>query len=200
MKPVRKDFATTKRLFVGFFLNEEWRKKFNKYQQAFPALRGLVWTAPHNLHSTILFLGHMPKAKLPLFQTAINQIAQRHEPFILFFDCFRQAPPNSEAPSMIWAQYKMQGEFELLAHDIKKAFMSLTVFDEENKKIIPHVTLARMKNMPVLENIDVSMKERGMMIDEICLVEASGSGDSAKYSIIQRYPLGKIHEKKEKTS
>lgn len=198
MKVGKKEYGTqkgmSKRLFVGVFVNKEWQEKFAKYQRAFPSIRGMRWVGSSDLHMTVLFIGQMSKQKLPLFQAQLLKIAERHEPFVLHFDRFRQAPPHAEAPTMLWAQYKMQGEFELLAQDIKKMFMSISIFDEDHKKIIPHVTLARMKGMPILENIDVSMKEKGMPFDEICLVESNASGDVYSYKVLQRYTLGKRNE------
>ena len=187
----KNNHKTTKRIFVGVFAPKEWGDKFGKYQKAFPAVRGMRWTPSKDLHLTLIFLGQFSKSKLPAVQAMVGEIASKHKAFDLEFDHFRQAPPHALAPNMIWAQFKQQGEFELLGHQIKRKFMSITVFDEEPKKIIPHITLARMKNMPVMENIDVNMKERNMHISKICLVEVSTGRDHPHYKILETYPLKK---------
>ncbi len=178
----------SKRLFVGFFLPREWEVKFEKYKKAFPAMRGMQWTSRDNLHVTLLFIGRIPQKKVAQLQKELEVVARKNRAFEMQFDRFRQAPPHA-SPSMIWGQFVMNSGFELLARDIKKRFMSITVFEEEPKKVIPHVTLARMTNMPVMENIDVNVKDRSLLIDEFCLIEASSSRDAGKYKIIERYKL-----------
>ena len=188
---MKKEKKLTKRLFVGIFLPTEWQEKFEKYKKAFPEVKGMRWTPKDNMHITVLFIGQIPETKLPQVKNTIAKIAKKHRPFEMKFDQFRQAPPFSEQPSMLWGQFKLTGDFELLVQDLKRAIMSVTVLEEESKRVIPHVTLARKKDMPVMEKVDVNVKDRTMPVTSIALVESSIFKGASKYKIIEKYDLEK---------
>lgn len=176
----------SKKLFVGFFLPDEWVQKVSKIQQALSGVRGLRWTSSENLHITNLYMGEVNAAKIDQISAALNEVSIKTRPFELTFNSLLAAPIGKE-PSMVWVEFKHSHEFGFLANDIKKAVSSVTIIEEEEKKLIPHVTIARAKNWPKLTLPNLTLKDPTLKIDRFCLVESESRRDEPNYHIIKEF-------------
>jgi 2'-5' RNA ligase len=178
-------------MFIGIEVPREWQEKFTKYKHAFPRVQGLRWTHPKDQHLTLFFLGMVRADKVDAIRASLRKIADHYEVFSLRMDRFRQAPTQG-GPSAVWAQFQDDGHFDLLSRKIKRAVMEITALEEEVKGSLPHVTLARMKQMPVMENIDVSVKDRELPVTLFHLYEVKNGKDQS-YQIVETFKL-KAHD------
>ena len=192
-----RDRDSGRRIFVGVFLPKEWQEKLEKYQKAFPSIRGMKWVKPSNSHLTLLFIGPVKESKVPAVKLGLDKLVKRVAPFEMEFDRFTYALPGVE-PTMIWAQFKPCSEFGFLANDIKKMVQQLTVIDTDVKKSLPHVTLARMKDMPQMSHINANMKDTKLKVDTIYLMSTKLTRDNSEFTVLGEYKLTKGEDEKQK--
>lgn len=145
----------TKRLFISIPLPDTMKEALATYMQAYQhksELKQGRWCAQQNLHITTLFLGNIDKEILPKIELAITEALQMISSFDLPFDrvCFM---PNTNRPHMIWAQFAKNDTFSELILSLKKALEPIIGMIEEERKPIPHVTLARLKHFFMKEKI-----------------------------------------------
>lgn len=181
-------YSNTEKLFVAFFASSDWQQKIEKLKNAFPLVRGMKWVPGKNIHLTVFFMGEVTGTKIDSLRAELREVALKNKPFELVFDGFTAAPPDRPS-TMLWAKFKPSGEFNLLARDLKKALMSVTILDEEHRIPTPHLTIARYKEGTNIGELNISMKDPIFKANEMILVHADLRHDDADYKIIERYKL-----------
>jgi RNA 2',3'-cyclic 3'-phosphodiesterase len=105
---------------------------------------GVKWVKPENLHITVLFLGSVSTNKIEEIIEAAEKVATNSPPFVLTPDGFTLMPSENK-PKMAWIRFKDNEAFTTLHQTLKEALKDC--FDgTEEKKPLPHITLARFKN------------------------------------------------------
>ncbi|GAB3820509.1 hypothetical protein GCM10028895_20850 [Pontibacter rugosus] len=94
-----------------------------------------------NLHLTLYFIGNTQEQQLPSIKQHLEEVAQRHNPFILDFEQIEPGPDQKQ-PRLLWARFKKHPAFEALSQDLTE---TLTQEPVKKLKAIPHVTLARFR-------------------------------------------------------
>jgi len=183
-----------KKIFIGIFLDKEWGDKFTKYQKALLGLKDIRIVKEKNLHLTVFYIGFMKNVKIPQLSKSLVKVSQKNNPFILEFNGFILAPPN-KTHSMVWGMFKKNHNFTLLAEDIKKEVQQLLIMEEDEKELLPHVTLARFNRSFSLSGLNVKMKDKDFRINKIALVESISTSSNPEYKIIKEFKLK--DEKKE---
>lgn len=176
------------RLFVAAVLPEALKQELQEQLQVYdhPSIRPVP---PQNLHLTLFFLGNVPVQQLLTIQQAIHEVAQRHQPFTLDFEC-TEPGPKPKHPRLIWARFAALPVFEALSQDLTE-----TLADKPSKKqkAIPHVTVARFrKDKPVPENLfTITAKEPLQLhVSDIALWQSELASPHPVYSVLEAYPLG----------
>ncbi|RKH53637.1 RNA 2',3'-cyclic phosphodiesterase [Corallococcus llansteffanensis] len=105
---------------------------------------GLKWVRPEGVHLTLLFLGDVDPARLPLLQAALTPLGPRHAPFVLSVaggGTFGAATH----PRVLWADVRGDtAALKALQADVARALEPLG-FMSEHAEYTAHLTLARAK-------------------------------------------------------
>jgi len=141
----------TQRLFVAILLSPEQLAVLGQYSNSYQQ-KNIAWTKTENLHLTVHFLGEVETAKIDSLLADLEIVARQVEPFVLDFNQVIFGPPE-RIPKMIWAVFHGHNEFQKLATLIYRETKK-HLFDVQEPKFLPHVTLARFKGF-----IDVSRLE-----------------------------------------
>jgi 2'-5' RNA ligase len=129
-----------KRIFLGFEISYDLRKKIIKWQNNFSFYPQFRFVKPKNLHITLIppwYEDDLEK-KILLIRKAI--LAQSKKPF--FIDFFKIRPgPSKRNASLIW----LEGKKNKYAEKLVKSITSYLCLSESKRNFIPHITLARTK-------------------------------------------------------
>jgi RNA 2',3'-cyclic 3'-phosphodiesterase len=127
------------RLFTGIELPEDvvWRLSMLR-----AGLSGAHWTDPANYHITMRFAGDIPDAEANHFAHALADVS---------FDSFEielsgLGSFGGNKPRAIWAAVKPSPELAALQKAHERA-ARLTGLAPETRNFVPHVTLARLRNV-----------------------------------------------------
>lgn len=147
---------------------------------------GLRWTKPENLHITILFLGELPRTRLPQLIEAARGVAGRMRPFNLTLKGIVLAPPG-RAPRMVWLTGSAPPSFKELAYNLGAA----TGVHAEYSPTL-HVTLARSYGIISEDHAHIQkvLTVSSMEVKEFALVESTLLPEGPGYTPIQSFPLG----------
>ena len=176
------DEPKTRRLFFALWPEDAARERLAHATRKATRASGGRPVPVSNLHSTLAFLGAVPEARLPIVATAAAEV--RQSAFRLVFDrlehwskpavlCATCSHATLAAPSLaseLWKLLARQG------------------FAPDSKPHRPHVTVARKVVKPHALG-DVHPVE--WVIDEFALVESVTAPEGARYTVLQRWPLGR---------
>lgn len=131
------------RLFIAIDLPKKVKNKIaSQLREIKNNYRHYRWVTEENYHLTILFLGEISDGKkLTKIKQAINEAIWSIKPFFLYS---RSINVFSNNKHIIYLEFFREKELEKLVQEIRNKFkirLGLT----ENKKFIPHLTLARGK-------------------------------------------------------
>jgi 2'-5' RNA ligase len=135
------------RLFFGLDLPAESVHSLEALIYRLRPTARIQWSHPASLHITTKFVGEWPDERLPEMKAAAAALASRapiqvHVRRLGFF-------PNPHAPRVFWCGIEAPG-LEGLALDTDRATAALGVAPEA-RAFSPHLTLARIKQAPVLQ-------------------------------------------------
>lgn len=177
----------SKRVFVGIPISYKLVQACSRLQQAFKGVRTIRWMPEENLHITVLFIGEVEEVKIPELMQLFSEISSNTKPFELELGRYTYFPEAK--PRMIWAQFKANESFVLLAAETRRALGHLCA-DKQEKEAIPHVTLARFKYLPaqsrkaLLPSPPMQLK-----VDAVNLYESFLSSSGARYEVVESFSL-----------
>jgi len=105
---------------------------------------GIRFTPEENIHITAHFLGATPDEKIPEIIQSGKEISSSASSFEFNFDSVK-AVFKDKKPVMIWVQFKENIAFESLCLKYREVFPT-----DEKRKPLPHLTLARIKQLKKL--------------------------------------------------
>lgn len=141
-----------KRLFTAINLSPDYLSALADYNRGFD-LKGIRWTVENNLHITVHFFGDTKEEKIPLIISALESVAQNTEIFSLKSNQIILAPPE-RIPNMIWATFHGEADFQKLATETYRSTKNF-LFEIQEPKFLPHITLARFKGFVDLKKINL---------------------------------------------
>ena len=175
------------RLFVGLAIPEPVGLQLTTMNGG---VAGARWVAPENLHLSLRFIGEVDEGTAEDIDAALGQIfAARVEVTLAGVDCFEKrgrahtlwAGAEATAPLL-----KLQARVEA---QVRRAGLP-----PEGRKFTPHVTLARMKRLPV-EQIAPYLADHGgfqaapFEAGEFLLYRSHLGHAAANYATLVLYPL-----------
>lgn len=167
------------RIFTAINLPEQAKDKLAEYQKNikekfdFPA----KWVDKDNFHITLLFFGFLKESGIKNLLSETEKITKKLSFFSLTLNKISYAPPETDLPKMIWARADSNEKVNVLCG---------------GAKILPHVTLSRIKKardnfneFPFIEEeIDISFK-----VDKIDVMESFFKKEGPEYKKIISYSL-----------
>lgn len=136
-----------KRLFFAILLDKNSQKEINSYQKEIKKLdkHNNLRVVPDELHLTILFLGYQEEENIEKIKKAGLNVSRKFKPFEINLEKIEYGP---RVPyRLIWLKGKENKNLENLKQELEKELEKINIqFQKESRKLIPHITLFRIKN------------------------------------------------------
>jgi 2'-5' RNA ligase len=179
------------RLFVAIEIAPDIRERIIGFmEQLKPKIPNARWSRPEGLHITLKFLGHVADEKVPPIQSALGTIDGAGFPITIErVGTF----PNEKSPRVLWVGVKAETELARLAENVQAATSKLG-FEREQRAFSPHVTLARLKEVPKKTNLKSVLPEGTpsfgtMTAKDFHLYESKLSAQGSRYIKLASFPL-----------
>ncbi|MDP2741675.1 MAG: RNA 2',3'-cyclic phosphodiesterase [bacterium] len=134
------------RIFIAINLPEDIRKKLVSYQKKWPEITA-KWVSSDNVHITLEFLGYITDQELGEVCMITKEVVKKYKSFSINLNKICYGPLKlllGKSPKMIWAIGEEVKGLANLKNDLEKSLLEAVHFAPENRKFIPHITLARI--------------------------------------------------------
>lgn len=176
------------RLFVAIDPPEFIRREAAALGEERP---GFLWTSEGQLHLTLKFIGETQTALWPVLGEALAAI--RVESFLLELSGLGFFPPRGH-PSVLWTGFgTAHPRLFQLQHRVEDALYAKGI-RPDRRAFHPHLTLARLKNVPV-ESVRQWIKKHAdfgsapFRVDGFALYASELRPEGAHHRILQRWEL-----------
>jgi 2'-5' RNA ligase len=175
------------RIFLGVPCPGEIQRLIAAYQKRWHFLP-VRWIPLQNLHLTVLPPVYLTDDEIAKMITSLKKEIGQIPAFEILFERFLLAPPGKPA-RMIW----LAGKPQLALNRLREAAKAVFPAGDENRPLIPHITIARMqpadwKRYLPKPNIE-EVLEIKMPVEKIALMESILKRGGAEYSILELIPL-----------
>ncbi|MEK7664922.1 MAG: RNA 2',3'-cyclic phosphodiesterase [Patescibacteria group bacterium] len=190
------------RIFIAINLPEDVKKKLASYQKKWQELPA-KWVSQENIHITLEFLGYLTDEELGEVCMVVKEVAKRYGSFSINLNkiAYGGVRPGSDprltpkTPKMIWAIGQDVKELADLKNDLQESLLESVRFTPENRKFVPHATLARIlewewkkiepeERPEVDENIDLLFS-----VESVEIMESELKRGGPVYTILESHIL-----------
>lgn len=151
------------RLFLAINLEPEMRRSVIAATASLrDAAPSLSWVDESRLHLTLKFFGAQPAEALAPLSAAMTDVAGKHRTFrmrVAEIGAF----PNFRRARVVWMGVEREPRLEFLHHDVELASEALG-FELDGRPFRPHLTLARVKERPDVEELRL-LSRAGKKVD-----------------------------------
>lgn len=152
------------RIFVAIPVPYLQAEEFKIIQQQNLSLSNIRWTPLANLHVTIFFLGEVLEENIFSINNAIKKVIENTSPFRIDFEKI-MLKGQKKNNGMIWAKFFRNDSYASLSNAIYNAVKEFLIVQPVFKEPVPHITLARIKNMTGIDAINLSFKENFSLLE-----------------------------------
>jgi RNA 2',3'-cyclic 3'-phosphodiesterase len=171
------------RLFVALLLPEEAVARLVEWQERELAGRRVRVVPRGNLHVTVAFLGSTPTTELSGIVQAVQSAARESEPSV--FEPLRYRETRSVGMIVLADQEERATS---LAEGLFDRLEQLDVYEREQRRWLPHVTVARFRERPGLAP---PLPELGpVMSSEMAVMISRLRPSGAQYEVLESVSLG----------
>ena len=177
-----------KRLFIAIYPPEKLRQElYQASMDKLPYIDGLRILEPEMMHLTVLFLGHLDIKFIDRIEKSLEEIVKNYKPFELKFIKIKPGP-DIRKPRLFWLEGERSEELNELKQQTEKALRYLPVRFED-REILSHITVARFKNTPKLQEQYMTEFKAKFLANHISLVGSKLEREGAKYTILKNFKL-----------
>jgi len=175
------------RLFVGIKIEEKVVKELSKIQEELKKRsKGVRWVKKENLHLTLKFLGEIEGNKIGEVEEEIKKGIIGEKRFELSFERIGYFP-NERRPKIVWIGIEEgRDNFIKIAERLNKR---LNKFRKEERKIIPHLTLGRLKYGGEVVVNDQNFKTSSFWVTKVYLIKSKLLETGPLYTVIKEFSL-----------
>lgn len=153
------------------------------------------WTAPHNIHLTLRFLGEIGESGVRRVGDALQRAAAFRAPFVMGVGGFGVLPPRG--PARVLFASVLEGAEDLVAvqEAVERALAPLA-FPREGRRFTPHLTLGRIRsprNAAALREAAAALgadRLASFMVEAIDLMRSQLDPRGSIYTVLRHIPLG----------
>jgi len=175
------------RLFVAIDLPEECSQQLEEICHGLPGAR---WMRDRQFHVTLRFVGEVDGPTEHRLAEALNGV--RADPFELQLagvGCF----PSRGAPRVLWAGVSASPELAALYQQVRRVLRRAGLPPEE-RKFHPHVTLGRLRNVPVQRlhaflTAHAGLTSELFAVTDVQLFSSALGSSGAQHRVEASYPL-----------
>jgi RNA 2',3'-cyclic 3'-phosphodiesterase len=187
-----------KRVFIAINLPKKIKDSLFSFRNQYSEIPAR-WTKKENLHITLFFIGYVSEKNMEKMKKAVEETVQIADSFELSFTQIVYGPLETRIPRMIWALVDNSKIFSNLKENIIKNVLDIKLenFRVERMDFLPHVTLARIKQMDFRRmdldeipkiNETISLK---FDVNSIEIMESQLKKTGAEYTILESYPFSR---------
>jgi 2'-5' RNA ligase len=182
------------RTFIAIPLPTDVRARLSEVQSRLRAFGADVrWTATPSIHLTLMFLGEIDPAVLPVMVRALHTATLPELPFELRLHGLGSFP-NPRNPRVIWCGLTGDlSQLQTLQQKVAAACLDLG-FAAEERRFQPHLTLGRVKGksnlQPLMDYITITpVLDHGFRVGEYCVYQSALRPQGAEYSVLEKIEL-----------
>ncbi|MBP7791992.1 MAG: RNA 2',3'-cyclic phosphodiesterase [Candidatus Goldbacteria bacterium] len=152
------------RCFIGIPLNSTTQ---NEIYGVYPRIKDLKFTKKENLHITVKFLGEIKEDKIEKIKEIIGESLNGVEKFAI--SCNRLSSfPSLTSAKVIWVNVIQGSKIIEKIYNRLEDKLEKTGIQKENRKYIPHITIARTRNAvditDYLRNFDINSAAESIVL------------------------------------
>jgi 2'-5' RNA ligase len=183
-----------KRLFISLPIPVTDRTAVDEFLKPYAnhsSLKSAKWVEDNNRHITALFLGDVHDTRLHEIREFIRGVCGRMQPFYLNFESITLFP-NKNRAKMLWMRYSKSLAFEEFVGELRRYLtMVLPKLEEEEQGLLPHVTLARLRETVDPKTLSFkALKLPPLEVKEVSLYESTLTPEGSHYTLIETFPYG----------
>lgn len=186
------------RIFIAINLADNIKNKLQSIQRKWADLP-VRFTKKNSLHLTVLFIGYVNDEQMLEICRKVREIGKKHQPFEIELTkvCLG---PHGKAPRLIWLEGRenknltdLYEELGKILYDEKESRENYSVHAENKKTIVPHITLARIRqiewkkmeqNPKIDENVVINIS-----VNSIEVMESNLRRSGAEYAVLESAEL-----------
>ena len=135
------------RLFVAIDLPDTIKQTLHRCR---PHISGGRWVKDEQLHLTIRFIGEVHDDLLHDIRVALQSVDLKPFPLKLQGTGFF---PSRRKPRVLWVGIEESSRLKTLHNRIESALVTIGI-EPDNRRFVPHITLARFKSPPSAADTD----------------------------------------------
>ena len=190
---LKEERDSQKRLFIAIELPQKFRQYFyniiismsNKNHE----IRAIV---PDNIHLTLKFLGNTNISRIPKIARAISSVAASFIKFSFNTGNRIEAFPGLKTARMLFVPVEEGSEKITQFYGKLEDSLSKAKIRKEPRKFIPHLTVARIRNMidlrEEINNIDVA-PQKNIECTHLTLFESVLKQSGSEYKVLEEFKL-----------
>lgn len=184
------------RTFIAIDISDELKSKLADLQARIrKSVPNLKFTAPHQLHLTLKFLGEIDESQLPDITAVVEALAARRPPFEVVPKTLGTFGRPTNITVMWLGLTDPSNILHALHADLERSLAPLG-FPPEERPFKAHLTLARNKNPNLSKHIlkalesEPPFKAVAERVETVTLYESKLESTGAVYRAIGRFGLG----------
>ena len=177
------------RLFIAALIPEEIRKQLLNYINSLKSdIDGVKWEKSDKLHITLNFLGDVQESNLDNITNLLSRLVERFSPFKFEISEFGGFP-NLNNPKVLYLGLSENREFSKFQKKLDQGLSELG-FEKEYRRLIPHITLGRVKKKINMKS-SLVITQSSFEIVEIGLIRSKLRPKGSVYTPVKIYKLEK---------
>ncbi len=177
------------RLFIAALIPEEIRKQLLNYINSLKSdIDGVKWEKSDKLHITLNFLGDIQESNLDNITNLLSRLVERFSPFKFEISEFGGFP-NLNNPKVLYLGLSGNREFSKFQKKLDQGLSELG-FEKEYHRLIPHITLGRIKKKINMKS-SLVITQSSFEIVEIGLIRSKLRPKGSVYTPVKIYKLEK---------
>jgi 2'-5' RNA ligase len=176
------------RIFIAALLPEEILSHINSYQISLrDRIQGVKWESSNKLHITLKFLGDIEEMKLSELKNIVSSSTLGRPKMTLRLSRFGGFP-NLSRPRILYVGFSESDQIADLHSSIDFGLSEVGI-EKDNRKFIPHVTIARVKSKFKIDAPLPLVEEKIFFIQNIAIVRSFIDNKGSKYKNLEVYKL-----------
>lgn len=178
------------RTFIAIDIPEEIKNEISKIKQLLIS-KGVEakWTAPENIHLTMVFIGELPVSMVDSYSNAISETVKSFSKISLNIEGIG-AFPGLKSPKVIWARVTGDVNSLINVHNELNHNLKSIGFKPETRRFKAHITFGRISKQGMGEKMVNAVRDIGIIKPQefeacgLTFYKSTLTSKGAEYSVL----------------